>query len=82
MPAFPVAEGDQAQQQAAAAGTKEGILRGIYRSRDRTRPTQPRPVRHDPLLCPAWQAAMQARELLASDWGVRTEAWSVTTTRH
>ena len=27
---------------------------------------------------PAWQAAMQARELLASDWGVSAEAWSVT----
>ncbi|MGD0284981.1 MAG: pyruvate dehydrogenase (acetyl-transferring), homodimeric type [Acidimicrobiales bacterium] len=27
---------------------------------------------------PAWQAAMQARELLASDWGVTAEAWSVT----
>jgi pyruvate dehydrogenase E1 component len=27
---------------------------------------------------PAWRAAMQARELLASDWGVAAEAWSVT----
>ena len=27
---------------------------------------------------PAWQAAMQARELLASDWDVSAEAWSVT----
>ena len=27
---------------------------------------------------PAWQAAMHARELLASDWGVSGEAWSVT----
>jgi pyruvate dehydrogenase E1 component len=27
---------------------------------------------------PAWQAAMQARELLASEWGVSAEAWSVT----
>ncbi|HVA87853.1 MAG TPA: hypothetical protein VNF73_16225, partial [Candidatus Saccharimonadales bacterium] len=26
----------------------------------------------------AWQAAMAARELLASDWGVTAEAWSVT----
>jgi pyruvate dehydrogenase E1 component len=26
----------------------------------------------------AWQAAMEARELLASDWGVAAEAWSVT----
>jgi pyruvate dehydrogenase E1 component len=27
---------------------------------------------------PAWQAAMQAREILASDWGVSSETWSVT----
>jgi pyruvate dehydrogenase E1 component len=27
---------------------------------------------------PAWQAAMRARELLASDWGVSAETWSVT----
>jgi len=26
----------------------------------------------------AWRAAMQARELLSSDWGVAAEAWSVT----
>ena len=27
---------------------------------------------------PAWQAAMQAREMLASEWDVSAEAWSVT----
>ncbi|MGA3352812.1 MAG: pyruvate dehydrogenase (acetyl-transferring), homodimeric type [Acidimicrobiales bacterium] len=27
---------------------------------------------------PAWQAAMQARDLLARDWGVSAETWSVT----
>ncbi len=27
---------------------------------------------------PAWQAAIQARELLATEWGVSAEAWSVT----
>ena len=79
MPAFPVAEGDQAQQQAAAAGTKEGILRGIYRFAG-PHETDTAAARAATILFsgPAWQAAMQARELLASDWGVRTEAWSVT----
>ena len=79
MPAFPVAEGDEAQQQAAAAGTKEGILRGIYRFAG-PHETDTAAARAATILFsgPAWQAAMQARELLASDWGVRAEAWSVT----
>jgi pyruvate dehydrogenase E1 component len=53
-----------------------GVLRGAYRY-------LPSP---DPALRPAtilfsgtmWQAAVEARELLAADWGVGAECWSVT----
>jgi pyruvate dehydrogenase E1 component len=55
---------------------REGVLRGCYRY-------LPSP---DPALKPAtilfsgtsWQAAVEARDLLAADWGVGAECWSVT----
>ena len=89
MPALPVPEGDEAVQAAAAAGIREGILRGIYRyaepggtaagsagGGDGGRAAG----RSATILFsgPTWQAAMQARELLALDWDVSAEAWSVT----
>jgi len=55
---------------------REGVLRGCYRYLGSP----------DPALKPAtllfsgtsWQAAVEAREMLASDWGVGAECWSVT----
>jgi pyruvate dehydrogenase E1 component len=96
MPAFPLPDGDEATQAAAAAGIREGILRGIYRYAGPAdvegggggravegggdRAVEGGGGRSATILFsgPAWQAAMQARGLLASDWGVTAEAWSVT----
>jgi pyruvate dehydrogenase E1 component len=55
---------------------RTGVIRGCYRY-------LPSP---DPALKPAtllfsgtsWQAAVEARDMLASDWGVGAECWSVT----
>jgi pyruvate dehydrogenase E1 component len=55
---------------------REGVLRGCYRYL----------ASPDPELTPAtilfsgtsWQAAVEARDMLASDWGVGAECWSVT----
>jgi pyruvate dehydrogenase E1 component len=79
MPAVPVPEGDEALQAEAAASIRAGILRGIYRFAG-PREAESAAGRSATVLFsgPAWQAAMQARELLASDWGVTAEAWSVT----
>ena len=68
---------------------RTGILRGMYRFvgpaevvGDDTRdgPARNGGTRRATLLFsgPMWQAAMQARALLASDWAVSTDAWSVT----
>jgi pyruvate dehydrogenase E1 component len=78
MPALPVPEGDEATQQAAAADIREGILRGIYRYAGPAAGAAPGRAATILFSGPAWQAAMQAREILASDWGVSAEAWSVT----
>jgi pyruvate dehydrogenase E1 component len=84
MPAFPVPEGDDAVRQAAVMGLQEGILHGIYRyagpAETRGAGSSERSQRAATILFSgtAWQAAMQARELLASDWQVTAEAWSVT----
>ena len=89
MPALPVPEGDDAVQAAAAAGIREGILRGIYRYAEPGGTAAGSAAGGDGgraagrsatilFSGPTWQAAMQARELLASDWGVSAEAWSVT----
>jgi len=79
MPALPLPDADEATRAAAAAAVREGILRGIYRYAGPDEAAGA-PGRSATLLFsgPSWQAAMQARELLASDWGVSTEAWSVT----
>ena len=69
---------------------RTGILRGMYRfagpaevAGDNDTRDGPAPnggTRRATLLFsgPMWQAAMQARALLASDWAVSTDAWSVT----
>ncbi len=79
MPALPVPDGDGAFEAEAAAAIREGILRGIYRYAG---PAEAAGCagRAATILFSgtAWQAAMKARELLASDWGVTAEAWSVT----
>ncbi len=66
---------------------REGILRGIYRyaarpegpaaSRGRKRNGA---LRQATILFsgPMWQAAVEARDMLASDWGVSCDLWSVT----
>ncbi|MGO9333498.1 MAG: transketolase-like TK C-terminal-containing protein [Acidimicrobiales bacterium] len=89
MPALPVPEGDEAVQAAAAAGIREGILRGIYLYAGPGGTAAGSGLGGDGgwaagrsatilFSGPTWQAAMQARELLASDWGVSAQAWSVT----
>ena len=90
MPALAVPEGDEAAREEAATSTREGILRGIYRfagpaevdagSDAGSEGDGVADLRSATILFsgPAWQAAMEARELLASDWGVSAEAWSVT----
>ena len=89
MPALPVPEGDEATQEAAAATIRDGILRGIYRFAGPAAGDGAAGagdgggdggVRSATILFSgtAWQAAMQARELLIADWGVAAEAWSVT----
>ncbi|HUC36389.1 MAG TPA: pyruvate dehydrogenase (acetyl-transferring), homodimeric type [Acidimicrobiales bacterium] len=66
---------------------RSGILRGMYRFSPPAEPGGGRrggesngPGRRATLLFsgPMWQAAAEARELLASDWGVSCDAWSVT----
>jgi pyruvate dehydrogenase E1 component len=69
MPALPEDAGERER-------IREGVLRGCYRY-------LPSP---DPALKPAtilfsgtmWQAAAEARDLLAAEWGVGAECWSVT----
>jgi pyruvate dehydrogenase E1 component len=84
-----VPEGDDAVQAAAAAGIREGILRGIYRYAEPGGTAAGSAAGGDGgraagrsatilFSGPTWQAAMQARELLALDWDVSAEAWSVT----
>ena len=64
---------------------REGIVRGIYRYAEPTAPegrpeAAPKGGRRVSLCFsgPMWQAAMEARELLAEQWGVSADAWSVT----
>ncbi len=68
MPGLPEgAEGD---------AIKEGILRGIYRFRTRDESLERRAS-----ICfsgTMWQAADEARALLAEHWGVACDTWSVT----
>jgi pyruvate dehydrogenase E1 component len=79
MPALP-AEADEAER------VRLGTIRGMYRFADR--PGLPasdangdREIRNTATLLFSgsfWQAAMEARTLLADDWGVDADAWSVT----
>ncbi len=71
---------------ADAERVREGVVRGMYRFAGPA-PVAPgagaaadAPVRQATLLFSgtAWQAAMRARELLADEWNVSAEAWSVT----
>jgi pyruvate dehydrogenase E1 component len=68
MPALPEgAEGD---------AVKAGVLRGLYRFQ----PPDEELARHATICFsgPMWQAADEARRLLAQDWGVGCDTWSVT----
>ncbi|HTX00096.1 MAG TPA: pyruvate dehydrogenase (acetyl-transferring), homodimeric type [Acidimicrobiales bacterium] len=71
-----------------AGRVREGVVRGMYRFTEpaEVAPGTPgtgseqAPARSVTLLFsgPSWQAAMRARDLLATDWNVSAEAWSVT----
>ncbi len=64
---------------------REGVIRGLYRFAD-AKPidmgfdVKRRGLRRATLLFSgsAWHETMRARDILASDWGVAAEAWSVT----
>ncbi|MCU1490160.1 MAG: 2-oxo-acid dehydrogenase subunit, homodimeric type [Acidimicrobiaceae bacterium] len=74
MPALP--EGDE------AARIREGTLAGLYRFRGppEVAPNGGGTPRPATILFSgtAWQAAERAREMLATDWNVAAETWSVT----
>ena len=60
---------------------RRGILRGAYRFAEPSEPAERNgSARRATLLFsgPMWQAAMEARTMLADDWGVSADAWSVT----
>ncbi|MDQ1373156.1 MAG: pyruvate dehydrogenase component, partial [Actinomycetota bacterium] len=63
-------------QPAKPEGADEGIIRGIYRFAD----TPEGPSRRATILFSgtAWLAAMEARQLLADEWDVAADAFSVT----
>jgi pyruvate dehydrogenase E1 component len=79
MPALP-AEADEAER------VRLGTIRGMYRFADRpglpaSDANRDREIRNTATLLFSgsfWQAAMEARTLLADDWGVDADAWSVT----
>ncbi len=75
MPALPAAPEEVAR-------VREGILRGCYRfsSAPEVAPRDGGDARRATVLFSgtAWQAAQKAQELLARDWGVAAETWSVT----
>ena len=72
----PLPEGEE------GAIVRDGILRGIYRFAPPVEVAAARnggPRRATILFSgPMWQAAMEARQVLADDWGVAADAWSVT----
>ena len=63
---------------------KQGIVNGLYRFADpleiESGKTKEKKLRQATILFSgsAWHEAMRARDILAADWGVSTEAWSVT----
>ncbi|MHB8681140.1 MAG: pyruvate dehydrogenase (acetyl-transferring), homodimeric type [Acidimicrobiales bacterium] len=60
---------------------RQGILRGLYRftAAPDTVSGNGGPRRATILFSgPLWQAALEARDLLAADWGVAADTWSVT----
>jgi pyruvate dehydrogenase E1 component len=68
MPALP--EGEEGE------AIKAGVLRGLYRFQPRDEG-----LGRQATICfsgPMWQAADDARRLLAEDWGVGCDTWSVT----
>ncbi|HWD24486.1 MAG TPA: pyruvate dehydrogenase (acetyl-transferring), homodimeric type [Acidimicrobiales bacterium] len=68
----PIAEGD-------SEAIREGVLRGLYRFAPQ-RTADDADGRAATLLFSgsAWHETMRARQILADEWGVSTEAWSVT----
>jgi pyruvate dehydrogenase E1 component len=64
-----------------AAEVTEGVVRGMYRFAPPAElPAGTAAPRRASIWFsgPMWQEAMRAREVLASDWGVSADAWSVT----
>ena len=71
----PLPEGDTGDT------VRAGILRGMYRFADAAEVTNHNgAARRATLLFsgPMWQVAMEAHAMLATDWGVSADAWSVT----
>ena len=62
-----------------AARVRIGIIQGMYRFADSADGTSPDAPRATILFSgTAWRAAEEARRLLADEWGVAVETWSVT----
>jgi pyruvate dehydrogenase E1 component len=66
-----------------ADAVRAGVVAGLYRyAPPADVPASPddRPARRASILFsgPMWQAALEARQLLADDWGVSADAWSAT----
>lgn len=71
MPALP-------DDPAEAELVRSGTVRGCYRHAGVPDPDADGPRVTLLFSGTAWQAAMEARDLLASEWGVQADAWSVT----
>ena len=64
---------------AEAARVRAGAVAGMYRFTDAPEGLAPDAPRATLLFSgPAWQAATEARRVLAEEWGVGAETWSVT----
>ncbi|MGH9089284.1 MAG: pyruvate dehydrogenase (acetyl-transferring), homodimeric type, partial [Acidimicrobiales bacterium] len=65
----------------AGEAVREGIIRGIYRYAEPAQVESGGPARARASICfsgPMWQIAMEARRLLAEEWGVSADTWSTT----
>jgi pyruvate dehydrogenase E1 component len=70
-PMPPLPEGPEGE------AVRDGVVRGLYRYADPPATGSQRRAS----LCfsgPMWQVAMEARDLLASGWGIAADAWSAT----
>ncbi|HEY5252589.1 MAG TPA: pyruvate dehydrogenase (acetyl-transferring), homodimeric type, partial [Acidimicrobiales bacterium] len=71
MPALP-AETDEAER------VRKGIVQGLYRFTEAPKVKAGKKRATILFSGSAWKAAIEARDLLAADWGVAADTWSVT----